>query len=516
MRRLVVVPMASVVLLLGWSATAQAAPPGAEPPRDEAAQAPAGGGKPKQQAGDCAGGIPGIEQLCDALRWDPLGGRGPVKEAVDAVVGAPGAAARAVGGGVLDGLTRWMTDAARWVTSKIQVLIGRTTTPELEAAWYRERWEAMAALGVGLSVLVALIALTSAALRRDPDALGATLIGMFRAGIGTGLLLPLVALALGVADGITTWVATDASGGRASRFWGDVAAGWGAENHAGFGSSAIAFLFAVVQVIAGIAVWIEMQLRQAGIYVAVLFMPAALAAAIWPRLRAWEERLVALLFVMVSMKPVIVVVLSLAGSAAAAGGDADKDLGLLLSAVMILVLAAFVPWVLMLLVSIDSEGSWTALTASESVKGKVGGGLGRLNNTAAAGGGLGARRRAARLGGGSGDPHGRRSGGGGGGGDGSSGPNPDAGGGGSPGGWPAGDGPLPISGVAAAAGLLPPGGGRRNAAKKPAAGAQAAGGGAQPKDPPANPGDGGGGGAPVAPAPKPRPSAPGRRPPQGR
>lgn len=505
-------------LLLALAAIAfggVAVPSDAAPPSPDPATQPQQGGD--KEKGDCAGGRLVLEQLCDALRWDPLGGRGPVKEAVDAVVGAPGAAARAVGGGVLDEVTRWMTDAARWVTSKIQVLIGRTTTPELEAAWYRERWEAMAALGVGLSVLVALIALTSAALRRDPDALGATVIGMFRAGIGTGLLLPLVALALGVADGITTWVATDASGGRASRFWGDVAAGWGAENHAGFGSSAIAFLFAVVQVIAGIAVWIEMQLRQAGIYVAVLFMPAALAAAIWPRLRAWEERLVALLFVMVSMKPVIVVVLSLAGSAAAAGGDADKDLGLLLSAVMILVLAAFVPWVLMLLVSMDSEGSWTALTASESVKGKVGGGLGRLNNTAAAGGGLGARRRAARLGGGSGDPHGRRSGGGGGGGDGSSGPNGDPGGRGSPGGgWPAGDGPLPISGVAAAAGLLPPGGGRRNAAKKPGAGAQAAGGGAQPKDPPANPGDGGGGGAPLAPAPKPRPSAPSRRPPQGR
>jgi hypothetical protein len=213
-----------------------------------------------------------------------------------------------------------MTDGARWVTSKIQELIKKTTTPELEARWYRERFAGMAALGGGLSVLVAMIALGSAGFRRDPDALGATFIGMFRAGIGTGIVLALVVLALSVADGITNWVAADASGQTASRFWGDVAGAWGSDDHAGFGSSAIAFMFAVVQVLAGVAVWIEMQLRQAGIYVAVLFMPAALAAAIWPRLRSWQERLVGLLFVMVAMKPVIVVVLSLAGSAAAAGG----------------------------------------------------------------------------------------------------------------------------------------------------------------------------------------------------
>ncbi|MCA1677908.1 MAG: hypothetical protein LC777_02625 [Actinobacteria bacterium] len=44
----------------------------------------------------------------------------------------------------------------------------------------------MVALGGGLAVLVAMIALGSAALRRDPDALGGIFLGMFRAGIGTG------------------------------------------------------------------------------------------------------------------------------------------------------------------------------------------------------------------------------------------------------------------------------------------------------------------------------------------
>jgi len=473
--------------------------------------------------------MPIAEQLCDALMWDPLGEANPVDEAVDAAAGAPGVAVRAVGGGVLDELTRWMTDAARWVTSEIQELIGKTTTPELEAQWYRERFAGMAALGGGLSVLVAMIALGSAALRRDPDALGATFIGMFRAGIGTGIVLALAVLALSVADGITNWVASDASGQTASKFWGDVASAWGSDDHAGFGSSAIAFLVAVVQVFAGIAVWIEMLLRQAGIYVAVLFMPAALAASIWPALRAWQSRLVSLLFVLIAMKPVIVVVLSLAGSAAAAGGDADKDLGLLVAAVMILVLAAFVPWVLMMLVSMDSEGAWTARTATDSVKGsitggasRVGGGLGGIaTNLGPLGGGRGPRggglTRNAGPGGGLGGQGGGKPGGrapGGGGAPGGSGPS-SPGGSGPSGGWPA-----PVGTIPAAAGVLPPGPGKQRnqrgasgapstAAKEAPRGPSAAGPGSGPAGRPA------GGASPPTPsrpsaggAPWPRPSPP--------
>ncbi|MBW3609527.1 MAG: hypothetical protein KY463_14525 [Actinobacteria bacterium] len=376
-----------------------------------------------------------------------------------------------------------MTDAARWVTEKIQGFIQETTTPELQAGWYRERFDGMAALGVGLAVLVAMIALGSAGLRRDPDALGATFIGMFRAGIGTGIVLALVVLALGVADGITNWVAADTSGKTASKFWGDVAGAWGGDNNAGFGSSAIAFLFAVVQVIAGIAVWLELLLRNAGIYVAVLFMPAALAASIWPPLRAWQSRLVSLLFVLIAMKPVIVVVLSLAGSAAAAGGDADKDLGLIIAAVMILVLAAFVPWVLMMLVSMDSEGAWTARTATGSMKSTFAGGAGRVGGrlgaaAASAGGALGVRRGGGLRGGGAGGGGAKGSGGGGAGGGGRPGGGRDGGGrGGLSGGGggrgparPGGQAPSSLrrgpapSGTVAAAGLVPPGGGRARGA----------------------------------------------------
>jgi len=80
--------LAMCILCLAFASTAQAAPPGADAGAgDQQAPAPAGGGKPKQPEQDCAGGIPGIEQLCDGV--DAVGGA--ASGVVDTVTGAPGA-----------------------------------------------------------------------------------------------------------------------------------------------------------------------------------------------------------------------------------------------------------------------------------------------------------------------------------------------------------------------------------------------------------------------------------------
>ena len=62
----------------------------------------------------------------------------------------------------------------------------QSTTPQLQSAWFQAQFAPMADLGAALGLLVALIALASAAIRRSPQALAATLAGIARAGIGTG------------------------------------------------------------------------------------------------------------------------------------------------------------------------------------------------------------------------------------------------------------------------------------------------------------------------------------------
>lgn len=354
--------------------------------------------KEKKKEGDCAGGIPGVEQLCDGA------------EAVGSLPGqlqdAPGNLAEDVAESAVDQMTQWMIDAAVWTTKQIVKGIQETTTPELESSWYEERYKSMASLGLGLAMLVAMIALISAAIRRDPDALGATVVGMFRAGVGTGLVIALTIIGLTVADGITNTLAGDTIGKNADQFWTEVAEAWGQDDFGGIGSSAVAFLMAFMQVVAGLLVWIELLVRSAAIYVAVLFMPMALAAGIWPAMRQWQTRLAKTLFVLIALKPVVVTVLALAGYAAKAGltGEADKDIGVLLSAVVIFALAALSPWALMSMINVSAEGTSTArggaAGARESTS-RVGGALSSGCSGTRDGGGAGGSRAGRASGGGS-------------------------------------------------------------------------------------------------------------------
>ena len=391
-RRLLAIALTALVAMSVSVGTAVAqtggTDPGASPEQSD-------NNKKDDDFGDkCRPGIPGIDQIAE-------GACDVGKGAIDDVTGAPGKIAEGAATGALNQLTEWMTDAATWTTKQIATGIQKTSTPELKASWYKERFGSMVALGLGLAALVTMMALASAAIRRDPEALGATVYGMFRAGLGTGLVLVLTVLAVGVADEISNAIAGETLGQGAGQFWNDVGDAWGKDNFAGFGSAAIAFFFAFVQVIAGLLVWIEMLLRSAAIYIAVLFLPAALAASIWPPLREWESRLVKVLFVLIAMKPVIITVLSLAGHAAAAAitGEARGDVGVMLAAIVIFALAACVPWALMTLVSMSADGAWSARAAHHGARegmsasaSKVGGSLGNARSA-------GSRMHGARGGG---------------------------------------------------------------------------------------------------------------------
>ena len=253
-----------------------------------------------------------------------------------------------------------MIGAATQITTFVAAAMRETTTPQLQSAWYQGQFAPMADLGAALGLLVALIAFASAAIRRSPEALAAAIAGIVRAGIGTGLVVALTVIGLSLADQISAAVLS----GSAHAFWTTVAHAWGHSGFGGFGSSALATLIALVEVFAALFVWLELIVRNAAIYVAVLFFPVALAAAIWPPLSAWPGRLARLLLLFVILKPVALVVLSLAGNAAAAGlsfgGGVPGSVGTILAATVIYGLAAFAPWALMHLLAADSESAHAA------------------------------------------------------------------------------------------------------------------------------------------------------------
>jgi len=307
---------------------------------------------------------------------------GGVASGVSTVVNAPGRAVDAVGQSIFDQLTQWVASGAGAAVGLVVKGMQATTTPELKASWYQQRFTSMAALGVGLALLVAMIALGSAAVRRDPDALASTFVGMWRAGLGTGLVIALTVIALGVADGISSDVTKTAFGDGTSFFkavsgvFSDRSAS--AAFGAAVGSTIVTLIFAIMVLLASIAVWVELILRNAVIYVAVLFLPITLAASVWPALRSWSTNLTKTLGAFVILKPVVVIILSLAGAAATAGlgGQSKGPVGVVLAAVVIFGLAAFSPFALLSLIGAGSEAHALAGHARGAVAGGLTGGSG--------------------------------------------------------------------------------------------------------------------------------------------
>ncbi len=441
---------------------AVAAPPAAGTQAGSPVSAAASVGKKKQSstfcevAGPVVGGlVPWIGELVGATP-------SVCETAGKAVGGLAGEAVSAAGNGIMNALASWMIGAASTITSFVSREMQQTTTPQLQSAWYEAQFAPMADLGAALGLLVALIALASAAIRRSPEALAGTLAGIMRAGLGTSLAVALTVIGLEVSDQISNAVLS----GSPHTFWGTVAHAWGTSGFGGFGSSALAMFIALIEVFAGVFVWLELIVRNAAIYIAVMFFPAVLAASIWPALSSWTARLARLLMLFVILKPVALIVLSLAGNAAAAGlsfgNGIPSSVGTILAATVIFALAAFAPWALMYLLAADAESAYmaagmrTAASAATTDQNgrsvRSGGGLRNLKSQDGASGAGGGRP----PGGSGGSPGGEGSGGTGGGGGPFGGGGPVAGGEGVAGvaGNGAGDGALAVGGETTAAGSI--------------------------------------------------------------
>ncbi|HUE60837.1 MAG TPA: hypothetical protein VMO88_14775, partial [Acidimicrobiales bacterium] len=100
-------------------------------------------------------------------------------------------------------------------------------------------------------------------------------------------------------------------------------------------------------------VWLELVLRSAAIYVAVFFMPLALATFIWPSMATVAKRSVQVLVALVLSKFVIFATLWLGLSVVA--GDSSIDGAL--EGAGILLLASFAPFALLKLVPVVEVGA---------------------------------------------------------------------------------------------------------------------------------------------------------------
>jgi hypothetical protein len=271
-------------------------------------------------------------------------------------------------GSVLDAVSSWVTSGAAWLLGQVGGVLSTTTAIDLGAPWFRAHYATMAGLAGVVIVPLLLAGVVQALYRQNAGMLlRSVLIHVPLAVLLTAVAISLVQVGLAVTDSLSSAVA-QGSGLDAGHFLGTVTAalapGQAAAQPGGI-PTFVLFLGGVVVVVGAVLVWLELLLRSAAVYVAVLFLPLALAGLAWPAISHWARRLVDTLAALVLSKLVIVAVLSLAAGALAAGTGstpagatgAGAGFASVLAGAALLLLAACAPWSLFRLLPFLEAGA---------------------------------------------------------------------------------------------------------------------------------------------------------------
>jgi hypothetical protein len=321
----------------------------------------------------------------------------PVGDVCDKLTGGLGGAITApvtgalkgLGNDVFEQLTHWVAEGAGWLMGQVVGAIDSSTTPELETGAFLVAYGRMAAIAAVLACAMLLLAILEGIAQGSPGLLvRAVLVNVPLAFLGTSIAFTVVQLLLGVTDGLSAAV-SNASHHESTRFFeaaiGDLGhvggqVGKGAAKATGQSGGEVltdqaggavavplfvGFLAAVIGAFAAFFVWLELLMRDAAVYVVVLFMPLTLAAPIWPRWNGVLRRTGELLVALIGSKFVIVAIISLAATLVIEEGASVQQV---LVAAALLCLACFSPFVLFRFVAF-SDGAFAAAFGRRSAAG---------------------------------------------------------------------------------------------------------------------------------------------------
>jgi hypothetical protein len=283
----------------------------------------------------------------------------PICQATSALSGAVGAVGSQVAGfgvsSVLDAVASWVSAGAVWLLGQIGAVLATTTSIDLGASWFTDHYRTMAGLAGVVVVPMLLVGVIQAIHRQSLSMLlRSVVVNVPLAILLTAVAVQLVQLGLSVTDSMSAAVA-EGAGLNSGHFFDRMIE---ALQNPATGSSPGAPTFVVLLgslavVVGAFLLWVELLVRAAAVYVAVLFLPLALASLAWPAIAHWCRRLVDTLAALVLGKFVIVSVLSLAVGALASGqGFAD-----VLGGAALLALAAAAPWALFRLLPMMESGA---------------------------------------------------------------------------------------------------------------------------------------------------------------
>jgi hypothetical protein len=308
----------------------------------------------------------------------------PLCYAVSAVGSIGGSVASAGIDAVLSGLSQWVASGAEWLLAQIGNVLVSTTTIDLGASWFTTHYGVMTGLA-GVVVLPLLLVSTLQAVYRQN---AGQLVRAFFVQLPLALLLGVVAiqivvLCLSATDAMCAEV-VGGSGSDVKTLLSGMTRGLviavGDPTMATF----VLLLVGLLVAAAAFVLWLELLVRAAAVYVAVLFLPLAMATLVWPSVSHWCRRLVETLTALILSKFVIVATLSLAAGAIASGtagnGDAGAGFASVLAGGALLVLATFVPFSILKLIPMVEAG---AVSHLEGARQRTTGAVTRAPRTAA-------------------------------------------------------------------------------------------------------------------------------------
>jgi len=258
---------------------------------------------------------------------------------------------------VLGAMVSFVVDGAGWLLGQLVAFIDSSTSPDLNSGWFRAAYSDMALIGMLELLPFLLLALLQALIRQDVGMMLRAAFGYVPlAAIGTAGAIVVIDLLVQLTDQLSGWIARGL-GDDLSSFATGVGTALATISAPSGGAVAglAALIGAAVVAFAAFVIWLELLLRQAAIYVAVLFLPLGFMAMVWPATAHWVRRLAQGLVAIILSKFVIVAVMALAANAIDAD-VADDGFGVVMSGGALLGLAALAPYVLLRLIPVFDAG----------------------------------------------------------------------------------------------------------------------------------------------------------------
>lgn len=258
-------------------------------------------------------------------------------------------------GDVLGALSSWVVDGATWLLGQIGGALSASTSIDLGAGWFTSHYQTMVGLSAVVVLPLLLLSVIQAVYQQSPAALVRVVaVQLPLALLLAGVAVELVQLALSATDALSATVSSG-SGADVGRALSGVATTLADQAASGPAPAFVVLLGALLVAFGAFMLWVELLVRAAAVYVAVLFLPLALASLVWPAVAHWCRRLVDTLVALVLAKFVIVAVLSLAVAALAAG--TGTGFSSVLGGGALLLLAATTPFTLLRLVPAVEAGA---------------------------------------------------------------------------------------------------------------------------------------------------------------